>query len=124
MKSLKTKLEAPLCSKIKDCEKRQYCDGRGTMHIGIFNDIPIGCWEYRRMKKEKNNWMIATIILGILICGYLVYDFTDKEKIISLGDFRIAEKDLQSFGEIMLNNNKTQIQVCNIKTRDCVILGS
>jgi len=53
MKSLKTKLEAPLCSKSNDCDKRPHCDGRGTMYIGIFNDLPVGCWEYRRMHERK-----------------------------------------------------------------------
>ena len=50
MKSIDNKII--LCKKLKKCERREYCDGRGTIEYNHDSPKKARCWEYDRMHKK------------------------------------------------------------------------
>ena len=73
------------------------------------------------MKNKKiNKWKIATILLGIIALGLIVYPYINKPKIVNIQGFEIPQKDIESLMSVV--DYGQGIRVCSIETGQCVVL--
>ena len=72
----------------------------------------------------KNNWKIATVILGIFVLGMLVLSFANSEKMIEI---KTIEGESILFSETLINSaseiyeDDESFYMCSMEENKCVL---
>jgi len=79
-------------------------------------------------RKQPNHWKAATIVLGLLVLGLIIYSFLaerqleeEKGKIIDINGLKIYEKDLEKFMNV--TGEDQSIKICDIEKEICRVVS-